>query len=575
MVGIAGDDVARLALFRLSSRSSRCACGSRSTAQQHIAYRRGRQEDAQCPQHQGGVAPAPVSIRCRHLPDQPHQLLRGAAHGSLALPATQPNALLQPAQPPPDRRASHPEVLGDLPSSDAEVLDTPQDMEPFCRGIGHPHIGGLQPAPGTGQLLNQQLDGVPKHGVLNLGCCPVARGLRRLCQCQPPIAPRPASTQQDSLHHQTDRALSYFHVGASSRENERPRYTGKLPQSKAGAVLRRSNRHNRIQGEWDLPKLGELLDELRELPDFDVSLSGFDDDEIDDLLSELEHQQPLPDFEESFDVEQAMAEAARRTGPTRVQSGDLWQLGTNRLLCADATDPRNWERLMQGKTAHAVITDPPYAINYVGGRAAQEARISVRRRGVQGRQGDTYWDDLSDDQYRALLTASLGLAHQHSDAKAPLYLWFASSHLRDVLDCLRECGWQERNLLVWVKNNGAGALFAQYKHWYEPCFYAHKQGKAPRWHGPTNERTVWECNKPTLNDLHPTMKPVPLIERSIINSTGKRHLVVDCFLGSGTAIIAAQRTGRVCYGMERDASYCDVILARWEALTGEQATRVD
>ena len=330
---------------------------------------------------------------------------------------------------------------------------------------------------------------------------------------------------------------------------------------------------NRIQGEWDLPKLGALLDELRGLPDFDISLTGFDDGEIEELLSELEHQQPPPDVEETFDAEQAMAEAERQTGPTRVQPGDLWELGKHRLLCGDATDPASWERLMQGQKAHAIITDPPYGINYLGGRAAQEERISSRRRGAEGREGDAYWDDLTDEQYRTLLTSSLGLAHQHSDSKAPLYLWHASSHLRDVLDCMRETGWQERNLLVWVKNNGAGALFAQYKHWYEPCFYAFKRGKTPRWYGPSNERTVWEYDKPSVNDLHPTMKPVPLIERSILNSTSRRQLVVDCFLGSGTAIIAAQRTGRVCCGMERDARYCDVIVARWEALTDQEARR--
>jgi DNA modification methylase len=328
---------------------------------------------------------------------------------------------------------------------------------------------------------------------------------------------------------------------------------------------------NKIQGQWDLPKLGELLDELRELPDFDVTLTGFDGEEIDDLLAELERQQPLPAFEENFDVEQAMAEAEQQAGPTRVQPGNLWEMGKHRLLCSDATDLAAWERLMAGQVAQAVITDPPYAINYVGGRAAQEARISTRRRGARGREGDAYWDDLTDDEYRALLISSLGLAHRHSDSKAPLYLWFASSHLRDVLDCMRECGWEERNLIVWVKNNGAGALFAQYKHWYEPCFYAFKKGKAPRWHGPTNERTVWEHDKPVVNDLHPTMKPVALIERAIINSTCKKQLVVDSFLGSGTAVIAAQRTGRICYGMERDARYCDVILARWGALTGQEA----
>ncbi len=320
--------------------------------------------------------------------------------------------------------------------------------------------------------------------------------------------------------------------------------------------------------EDDEEALARLLSDL-EAQD-QLSAAGWQDDDLQELLRRLEAQEKQGK-EETFDADQAMAQAEQQSGPTRVQPGELWQLGRHHLLCGDATDPANWERLMAGETAHAIITDPPYAINYLGGRAAQEERISARRRGADGEGGDAYWDDLTDDEYRSLLLGSLSLAHQHSDDKAPLYLWFASSHLRDVLDCMLECGWQERNLLVWVKNNGAGALFAQYKHWYEPCFYAHKQGNAPRWHGPTNERTVWEHDKPTVNDLHPTMKPLALIERSIANATELGQLVVDPFLGSGTAIIAAERTGRTCYGFDLDPRYCSVIVERWEAFTDEAA----
>jgi site-specific DNA-methyltransferase (adenine-specific) len=323
---------------------------------------------------------------------------------------------------------------------------------------------------------------------------------------------------------------------------------------------------------WDEPSLADLLKRLD--AEGDLASSGFSDDDLGELLARLDAEEKSG-REETFDADQAMAEAEQQQGPTRVQPGELWQLGRHRFICGDATDPSNWERLMAGQVAHAIITDPPYAINYTGGRAAQEARISARRRGTDGEGGDAYWDDLTDDEYRALLIGSLSLAHQHSDDRAPLYLWFASSHLRDVLDCMRECGWAERNLLVWVKNNGAGALFAQYKHWYEPCFYAHKQGKAPRWHGPTNERTVWEHDKPTVNDLHPTMKPLALIERSIQNATELGQLVVDPFLGSGTAIIAADRTGRRCYGFELNARYCQVILQRWEEFAQREAVKID
>jgi site-specific DNA-methyltransferase (adenine-specific) len=324
--------------------------------------------------------------------------------------------------------------------------------------------------------------------------------------------------------------------------------------------------------QWDEPALAGLLRRLE--AEDELASSGFSGDDLGTLLARLDAEEKSGRGE-TFDADQAMAEAERQQGPTRVQPGQLWRLGKNRLLCSDATSPANWERLMQGEVAHAIITDPPYAINYLGGRAAQEERIGARRRRLDGEEGDAYWDDLTDDQYRALLLGSLSLAHQHSDNRAPLYLWFASSHLRDVLDCLAECGWQERNLLVWVKNNGAGALFAQYKHWYEPCFYAFKRGQVPRWHGPTNERTVWEHDKPVVNDLHPTMKPLALIERSITNATELGQLVVDPFLGSGTAIIAAERTGRRCYGFDLDARYCSVIAERWESFTGEAAEEID
>lgn len=322
---------------------------------------------------------------------------------------------------------------------------------------------------------------------------------------------------------------------------------------------------------WDEAMLAEQLKAL----DAQACLlaSAFTDEDLGQLLAKLEAEQ-YHGREETFDTDQAMAEAEQRRGPIRVKPGEMWGMGNHRLLCGDATDPANWERLMAGEKAQAVITDPPYGINYLGGRAAQQERISERRRGSLICPGDAYWDDLTPEQYQTLLNSALRLAHQYSDEKAPLYLWFASSHLRIVLECMAGTGWEERNLIAWVKNNGAGALFAQYKHWYEPVYYCFKRGKTARWHGPTNERTVWEHDKPSVNDLHPTMKPVPLIERTIVNSTEPGMLVVDPFMGSGTAFIAAERSRRTAYGFELDARYCDIILARWEAFTGKVAERV-
>jgi len=329
---------------------------------------------------------------------------------------------------------------------------------------------------------------------------------------------------------------------------------------------------NKITGDWDIPKLSAVLEELQ-LADADLDLTGFGQDEIGEIFGEAQREL-FGDREETFDAEAAMEQAEQATGPTRVQSGEVWQLGPHRVMCADATDAASWQRLMNGRLAHAVITDPPYAVSYCGGRAAQEERIAKARRGID-QPSDCYWDDMTPEAYRQLLVASLSLAHAHSDAQAPVYLWFASAHLRDVLTCLDESGWRERTLLIWVKHIASGSLFAQYKSRHEPCLYGHKRGESPRWHGPTNETTVWEHDKPARNELHPTMKPLPLIERAISNATTPGQLVVDPFLGSGTAIIAAQRTGRVCYGLDLEPRYCDVILRRFEEFTGNQPHRSD
>jgi len=168
--------------------------------------------------------------------------------------------------------------------------------------------------------------------------------------------------------------------------------------------------------QWDEPALAGLLRRLE--AEDELTSSGFSDDDLGSLLARLDAQEKSG-REETFNAEAAMGEAEQQTGPTRVQPGEMWQLGRHRLLCGDAIDPANWERLMVGEVAQAIITDPPYGINYLGGRAAQQERIAAKRRGAEGQEADAHWDDLTDDEYRHLLTSSLGLAHQHSDGKAP------------------------------------------------------------------------------------------------------------------------------------------------------------
>lgn len=313
---------------------------------------------------------------------------------------------------------------------------------------------------------------------------------------------------------------------------------------------------NKIAGDWDKAKLARLLDELAALPDFDVGLTGFDTAEISELMDRF---LPSDDGEDGFDVD---AELEQIDTP-ETQPGDLVELGPHRLLCGDCTQPENIARLMAGSKAQLVFTDPPYAVDYRGGRVGKEWSHKIRQ------DGEQYWDTMTDGQYDLLLDGALQNARDFSDEKAALYLWFASAKIRNVLRALDTAGWQQRNLLVWVKNTFAGSLYAQYKHAYKPCFYAFKRGKSPRWHGPTNETTVWHHDKPSKNEGHPTVKPLPLAERAIRNSSERGQVVMDLFLGSGTTLIAAERTGRVCCGTELEPRYCDLIRKRYETLTKE------
>lgn len=307
---------------------------------------------------------------------------------------------------------------------------------------------------------------------------------------------------------------------------------------------------NKIRGEWDEDKLVAVLAELTQVPDFDVSLTGFDLPEVSQLLDRLS----AAEGDDEFDVDAALEEVEE----PETQRGDLIELGPHRLLCGDAASAADVARLTGEAKAQLIFTDPPYAVDYRGGRVGKDWSHKIRH------DGERYWDELSVKEYEQLLVGALTNAHTFSDEHAPLYLWFASARIKTVLAALDETGWAQRNLLVWVKSTFAGSLFAQYKHRYEPFFYCYKSGKAPRWYGPTNETTVWQADKPSKNEGHPTVKPLALAERAIRNSSTRGDLVLDLFLGSGTTLIAAELLGRRCYGLELEPRYCDVIRRRYE-----------
>lgn len=235
--------------------------------------------------------------------------------------------------------------------------------------------------------------------------------------------------------------------------------------------------------------------------------------------------------------------------------GDVWLLGPHRLLCGDATRTADVHRLMAGEAADLLLTDPPYGVSYVGD-TADEMTIDN--------------DDLDEASLRQFLTLAFASAATVLRPGGCFYLWHAHLVSVPVLLACRDAGLTVRQSLVWVKNHFA--FGRQDYHWrHEPCFYGWKDGAAHDWRAGRDQTTVLEFDKPARNGDHPTMKPVALFERLVANSCPAGGRVLDTFAGSGTTLAACHRTGRVARLIEIDPKYCDVIVRRWEGLTGEAA----
>ncbi len=296
------------------------------------------------------------------------------------------------------------------------------------------------------------------------------------------------------------------------------------------------NRTNE-ETEWDEDLLRFELAGLRDLS-FDLALTGFELNAVNGYLRSgpVDGEDDVPE-----------------PGEPVTKTGDLWTLGDHRLLCGDATSEADVQRVMGGERAGLVFTDPPYGVDYDGGTTVREK--------------------LRGDSDTSLYAPTCLAAARHSDDKAALYLWHAGVKGIAAAAAAAAAGYDIRCELVWNKNLAQfGSLSAQYKQKHEPAYYCHKHGHSPRWFGPTNEITVWDCERASVNEFHPTQKPVALARRAMTNSSEPGGLVLDLFLGSGSTLIAAESESRRCYGLEIEPRYCDVIVARWEKFTGKTAT---
>jgi len=298
-----------------------------------------------------------------------------------------------------------------------------------------------------------------------------------------------------------------------------------------------------LNSGWDEDMLALELGELKDL-DFDLSLTGFSDDELADILAETTDGESDPD-----DVPETPVD------PVTVP-GDVWVLGKHRLLCGDSTSIDDLRKLCGEQDVDMWLTDPPYNVAYEG---RTKEKLTIQN------------DSMSDGDFRQFLVDAYTAADAVMKQGAVFYIWHADSEGYNFRGAAHDAGWKVRQCLIWKKSSMV--MGRQDYHWkHESCLYGWKDGAGHLWATDRKQTTILEFDKPSRNGEHPTMKPVALFEYQMLNNTKGGDLVLDSFAGSGTTLIAAEKNGRIARLMELDPKYCDVIVKRWQDFAGKQAT---
>lgn len=327
--------------------------------------------------------------------------------------------------------------------------------------------------------------------------------------------------------------------------------------------------------DWDFDL---LEDEILNIENIDLSNFGFEvaDKNIDEIIED--------GFCEELNIE------------PKAKLGDLYKLGRHFLFCGDSTQKKDIGFLMQNEKADLIITDPPYNVSYVGKTAD---KLTIKN------------DCLPEEDFYNFLLKTFENAFEFTKAGSCFYVYFASCEVVSFVNSLKNAGFKVSQHLVWVKNSiTLGRQDYQWQH--EPLLYGWKEGVAHKWFGKRSKRTVFDRidfgdlkskskefllkyieefnminefdeietdiirnNKPLANKIHPTMKPIKLLAKNIINSSAANDIVLDLFGGSGSTLIACEQTGRRCFMMEYDPKYCDAIIRRWEEFTGEKAVLIN
>lgn len=302
---------------------------------------------------------------------------------------------------------------------------------------------------------------------------------------------------------------------------------------------------NKIQGDWDEEKLEALLQELK-LEDFDTNLTGFDFDEVDEILKDVNGSK-----EDDFDVDSAYEEIEESI----TKPGDVWILGKHRLMCGDSAQKEDVMRLMNNQDADMLLTDPPYNVDYVG-KTSEALKIKN--------------DNMSDNQFYEFLKKVFENMYSVTKEGASIYVFHADTEGLNFRKAFKDAGYKLAECLIWKKDCFVmGRQDYQWQH--EPILYGWKEGAAHHFINDRTQSTILEFDRPRQSSLHPTMKPIDLVARLLKNSSKENDKILDLFWGSGSTIIAAEQLNRNCYTMELDPKYCDVIVKRWESLTNKEA----
>lgn len=355
---------------------------------------------------------------------------------------------------------------------------------------------------------------------------------------------------------------------------------------------------NKIEGDWDNFKLKELLEDI-DTGSFDITLTGFDEDEIENLMTQFHVEEDGEIEEDNFDPEEVAAEIKESI----TKNGEIWQLGRHRLMCGDSTKLEDVARLMGEHKADMIFTDPPYNVNYEGGTGLK----------IQN-------DNMGDEQFYQFLFDAYTAMYRVLKEGGGIYVCHADSEGLNFRKAFIDAGLLLKQCIIWVKNSLVlGRQDYQWKH--EPILYGWKPGAAHCWYGGRKETTVieesvdlaiskyegyslltftngtnstvvkvpsfeiihegtdegsttWRIEKPKKNGDHPTMKPIALCARAIQNSSKPGERVLDPFGGSGSTLMACEQTGRICHTMEYDPVYAEVIIRRWEEFTGQKAVKL-